>query len=675
MGANYNAHNEWQTNLRLQLHSDRQTSTAKPGPASPLGALGSPGVIGTPDEGDKKGWGEAKNRFPSLKEKFKVKEPTAKRPKARRPVMERPTAVELLTNKGNTNNIHTIAETAKKKKQEFLHAAPHDDWPPTNEVQIDDFLSTQDLDMDTVGNYSHKEAWTKEMDTIFDRMSDTNGEDFVRQALLLEPTQRSREDLNILARFLMSFKIFSSVTMEKASEMARYVGLRELPANSTVYSQGSQDLGVYIILGGEVEVIVDGIRFRDLGSGQDFGNQTFLEGRTHSVRTTLPTTLLCCEGDVFAKVMRLLMTEQIQEIIDWLYTNVFFCKHWRRHKVLELANQCTQESYCHGEFLCHQDYPASHTFFVKSGECAVLKVLKRNHKNRWPGGYDVCTKHHLMKLGELRSGDFFGENTSHAADLHLKEDTHWGAVMNVVSSKYKKGFYLGSLRVTSKTFTCLAVPNEKLRRLIRGLQAMEIRRHNAHFHLSEEALLALYDESMKKKKHNMALKNMALPGKYLSRVRTQREAKKVKEVAARRPAPPPRKPELDHIPRGSQLPLLPSSAPDSPSQGSMLEKGKPVDLAKAALKCAQHQKYNASMRRMAKEVDQNNNPYIARFSALAKSSASRLHANKTKSARLAESSNKKTGLRKRRPQHLTALERKVHHASNVHHSVGTSFFF
>lgn len=619
-------------NLRVQLH--QEALDLDPKAASPKhGTQGTPRFV-QHESTEKKGWG---NVFPQIRKKRKDM------------LREEP---QFSYKDVNSSQMMAAGEFEGQEPEVGYY--DHVNEPPRRVV-------VKHGDMTT---YPNGVPRSTELTALFDRMdleSSSSGGDFVRQALRIEASERSREDLNIIARFLKSFAFFKDVVAGKATEMARNVGYQELRPNTVLYQEGDTSTAVFIILAGSVRVLVGGHRFRDLAHGDAVGHQTLGYGdgaKTDTVETITPTALLVCEGDVFSKVTRMLMTEQRQHSTDWLHANVFFCEGWRRHKVLELANNCTKERFEQGEIVCHQGQAATLTFFVQEGEVTVLKQVERNCQTRWPGGHAEVMHKELLKVGLLTCGDFYGENR---------------AII--------PGSYVGSLRVASKGgVTLLAVPNKVLQRLIARdrPQLAAIRRHNAHLYLNEESLMKMFEEKLQNRKKTNALKNNALPDKYLARRKQDKKMARTQLPKLREPRP--NALEGAGVGRGSvamrfALTEVPGTT-DLDFNSPMLLHRAGYDVTKAARKCAKEHSHNDKMKELAKAVDKNVNPYIMKFTNIHHNlRKKRVDQSKAVERRKRDRLLHGPAARARRPACLTSLERQHDPHVPVYHSVGTGFFF
>ena len=106
-------------------------------------------------------------------------------------------------------------------------------------------------------------------------------------------------------RLLRANPIFAPLPIATTERLTRALRELDVPAGHEVIRQGDAGDLWYLIAGGEVEVVRDGVFQQRLRAGEGFGEIALLRGvpRTATVRTVAPTRLLALDRDRFLEAV------------------------------------------------------------------------------------------------------------------------------------------------------------------------------------------------------------------------------------------------------------------------------------------------------------------------------------------------------------------------------------
>jgi hypothetical protein len=115
---------------------------------------------------------------------------------------------------------------------------------------------------------------------------------------ILEHAPLALSDAQKLERMaeLDFFKEFSASELKEILKAATW---QHIDADETIFSEGKKDRAFYVVADGAVSVTINGVRIRDLETGQCFGEMEYLSatGRTAAVTASRGTTVIKVERD------------------------------------------------------------------------------------------------------------------------------------------------------------------------------------------------------------------------------------------------------------------------------------------------------------------------------------------------------------------------------------------
>jgi CRP-like cAMP-binding protein len=121
--------------------------------------------------------------------------------------------------------------------------------------------------------------------------------------------RRQRRDAAALIRLLAQGDLMRHLPPERIDEILPLIGQRRLAPGEVLFEAGAEADGLYIVAGGEVEVLEEDeptdLPLARLGPGQAFGEMALLTGtpRTATIRALAPTELLTISREDFLRLM------------------------------------------------------------------------------------------------------------------------------------------------------------------------------------------------------------------------------------------------------------------------------------------------------------------------------------------------------------------------------------
>lgn len=104
---------------------------------------------------------------------------------------------------------------------------------------------------------------------------------------------------------LANVPLFKNLNRRSLSRLEKFVRERHFEPGSTVFEEGDEGVGFYLITKGRVEATRAGTKLNELGAGDFFGEMALLDGhrRSATVKALEPTdTLALMRADFIAEV-------------------------------------------------------------------------------------------------------------------------------------------------------------------------------------------------------------------------------------------------------------------------------------------------------------------------------------------------------------------------------------
>ncbi len=92
---------------------------------------------------------------------------------------------------------------------------------------------------------------------------------------------------------------FAGFTKNELKEVSKAALWQRLETGATVFAEGERDRAFYVLVDGAVSIVINGVRIRDLETGECFGEMEYLAngGRSATIVTNRETTVLKVEKD------------------------------------------------------------------------------------------------------------------------------------------------------------------------------------------------------------------------------------------------------------------------------------------------------------------------------------------------------------------------------------------
>ena len=205
-----------------------------------------------------------------------------------------------------------------------------------------------------------------------------------RRAALEKPTTlRDMDDLYLLEELIAGVKFLANLTLEKRLEVCRVLNYELCEPGHKVFQQGEVGTAFYMLLTGKVAVEVvsedggDAVEVGQLKEGDSFGELALMqEGsvRAATIKAVEPCELLKVEKDDYSRILKTLMSDELQEKVDFLRQVGLFRDCGSNH-LQSIAYVLGARSYKRGEVVVMQGQPSEEMFFICSGSCRVIIAI------------------------------------------------------------------------------------------------------------------------------------------------------------------------------------------------------------------------------------------------------------------------------------------------------------
>mmetsp|Transcript_24171 Transcript_24171/g.31565 ORF Transcript_24171/g.31565 Transcript_24171/m.31565 type:complete len:830 (+) Transcript_24171:20-2509(+) len=244
----------------------------------------------------------------------------------------------------------------------------------------------------------------------------------LKAAFATKVWSRSYEQQRIIAEWIGEHPNLKQHGTKRAWKLAKVLEYTTLPAKARLFSQGDWGDSFYVVLSGEVAIIVDGQQVCAFGAGKTFGEQA-LENqcpRAATVEAITPCEFLRLTASGYTKIMVNERQQKLHDTADFL-RNVWRSgkyKNTHKSKIVNMATIIHRRKCAKNEVIFDQGDEPSVFYIILSGSAELRKVVKLRATNSWPIGKansdkaeQVTSIEKFVHLKNLWVGDDFGEDT------------------------------------------------------------------------------------------------------------------------------------------------------------------------------------------------------------------------------------------------------------------------
>ncbi|KAJ3098624.1 hypothetical protein HDU97_003889 [Phlyctochytrium planicorne] len=217
--------------------------------------------------------------------------------------------------------------------------------------------------------------------------------------------ERTGRDLKRMFQLLRHLTAFQNLSDFVLMQICGVLHFNEFESNRVVFRQGEEGSSWFVILSGRVQVLIDrageineSVPVLELGEGNGFGELALVndQRRAATILTTTPCKLLRVEKGDYLRILRFVHHSDVREKVLFL-KKIPILKAMTDQNLSSIANVMTARTYEPSALLIKQGDRLNEVCFVKKGKCVIEATCEIDGKPR------------VIKLGELKEGDYFGE--------------------------------------------------------------------------------------------------------------------------------------------------------------------------------------------------------------------------------------------------------------------------
>eukprot|EP00752_Nemacystus_decipiens_P007985 g7134.t1 len=240
----------------------------------------------------------------------------------------------------------------------------------------------------------------------------------VESALRKQPEDRLHRDLQVITDWLGQQDALRSLGAKRLIEVTNVVEYQELKPDEQLFAEGDDPEAFYMILSGQVVVLVKNCPVAVLGSGETFGELGLqnLEKRTATVKADKSgAVLVTMRTTDYRHILSKFLMDKMQLKINLLQDMFALAKNWSHSKIRAFAYCMAHHSHTRGEYIFRQGAPAHNLYIVFRGKVLAQRVLRYKFVNRWPVSSNQSHQRDSMKqvtinMKTLSVGDVTGED-------------------------------------------------------------------------------------------------------------------------------------------------------------------------------------------------------------------------------------------------------------------------
>ncbi|GMF34044.1 unnamed protein product [Phytophthora lilii] len=263
-------------------------------------------------------------------------------------------------------------------------------------------------------------AWIRErkdFQVFFPRFSDhvVTDEEILQQGVPKEPSERNIVELQCIARWIMKIPSMSTfLDLNQATEIAKLARYRAFRPHEYVFRKGDIGDACYLVLSGEVHILIDGEKVASVTKNSAFGDIALqLENATRGadVKASFPTgtgnptpspgaltpnsslppvgcEVLMIMAEDYHKTLARCQTRRRKHLVNWLHTEVTLFRDCVESKLHFFELVSIDVPLKKGEILYTQGESVGAFYVVRSGRVRLEVDILYERRHRWP-----CGKH------------------------------------------------------------------------------------------------------------------------------------------------------------------------------------------------------------------------------------------------------------------------------------------
>ncbi|KAG7396325.1 hypothetical protein PHYBOEH_002460 [Phytophthora boehmeriae] len=249
----------------------------------------------------------------------------------------------------------------------------------------------------------------KDFQVFFPRFSDRviTDEEILQQGVPKEPSERNIVELQCIARWIMKIPSMSTfLDLNQATEIAKLARYRAFHPHEFVFRKGDVGDACYLILSGEVHILIDGEKVASVTKNSAFGDIALqLEnatrgadvqaghqhGQANSAALAPNSSPIGCEvlmimAEDYHKTLARCQTRRRKHLINWLHTEVSLFRDCVESKLHFFELVSIDVPLKRGEVLYTQGESVGAFYIVRSGKVRLEVDIQYERRHRWPSG-------------------------------------------------------------------------------------------------------------------------------------------------------------------------------------------------------------------------------------------------------------------------------------------------
>ncbi|ETL25299.1 hypothetical protein L916_20829 [Phytophthora nicotianae] len=259
-------------------------------------------------------------------------------------------------------------------------------------------------------------AWIRErkdFQVFFPRFSDhvITDEEILQQGVPKEPSERNIVELQCIARWIMKIPSMSTfLDLNQATEIAKLAKYRAFRPQEYVFRKGDVGDACYLVLSGEVHILIDGEKVASVTKNSAFGDIALqLENATrgadvqaafppgtaspgvltpNSSQSAIGCEVLMIMAEDYHKTLARCQTRRRKHLVNWLHTEVTLFRDCVESKLHFFELVSIDVPLKKGEILYTQGESVGAFYIVRSGRVRLEVDIQYERRHRWP-----CDKH------------------------------------------------------------------------------------------------------------------------------------------------------------------------------------------------------------------------------------------------------------------------------------------